>query len=299
MKMRDVLLALLVVVILGANFVAVKVGVTQAPPIFLTGLRFFFAAFPAVFFVKAPRVPLRILLAFGFVAGIVQFSFLFTAVRLGMSAGLSSLIIQMQVFFTAAVAALVFKELPSLLQVIGASVGAAGITVIGVFGGEEAKPLPLLLVLAAAFAWAVANVLTKAAGRVNPLSFIVWSSLVAPIPLFLASWLFEAEDAVRHVLLHPTWTLAACVAFLAYPTTLVAFPLWTGLLGRYPAAKIVPFGFLIPVTGILSTHVLLSEQIGTASIVGSAIVLLGLGLNLAGSQRAAGVAKKPLASDGS
>ena len=287
MSPRDVMIALLAVSILGANFVAVKVGVSEAPPLFLTGLRFFFAAFPAVLIVKPPKVSIGLLLSFGFVVGVLQFSFLFTAVYLGMPAGLSSLVIQTQVFFTVAIAFLVYNERPSALQIAGGIFAAAGIAVIGVFQVGGASLLPLLLVLAAALAWGAANILTKVAGRIEPLAFVVWASLVSPLPLFLLSSIFEDRLLVLALIRHPTWQLVFAVGFLAYPTTLIALPLWTWLLGRYPASHVVPFGFLVPIIGMIATHLVLREQFGHADLLGSLIVFVGLILNLWGSSRPA------------
>ena len=283
MNLRDVLLALLVVALLGANFVAVKVGLLQSPPLFLTGLRFFFAAFPAVFIIRPPKVSVGLVLSFGFVVGVLQFGFLFTAIYLGMPAGLSSLVVQMQVFFTVGIACVMFGERPSSLQLVGGLVGAAGIAVIGLFQTGETVFLPLSLVLLAALSWGIANILTKAAGRVEPLAFVAWSSLVAPIPLFFLSFMFEDRARVVSLITHLNWTFAAAVCFLAYPTTLLALPLWTGLLGRYPAPKIAPFGFMVPVAGMLATHFVLGEQFGVADAVGSILVLGGMILNLFGS----------------
>src|SRR3974377_767409 len=100
MKLRDVFIALIAVLILGSSFVAVKLVVSEIPPVFLTSLRFFFAAVPAIFFVKRPEVPIRFVVSFGLTMGAVQFALLYTAIKLGMPAGLSSIVLQTQVFFT-------------------------------------------------------------------------------------------------------------------------------------------------------------------------------------------------------
>ena len=47
--------AVLAAVVWGMTFIAIKVGVGEAPPMLLTALRFAFAAFPAIFFIKPPR----------------------------------------------------------------------------------------------------------------------------------------------------------------------------------------------------------------------------------------------------
>ena len=50
MPFKYILLALSVVAIWGINFVVIQVALKEIPPLMLTFLRFFFAAFPAVFF---------------------------------------------------------------------------------------------------------------------------------------------------------------------------------------------------------------------------------------------------------
>lgn len=51
MSRKDGVLALLVVVVWGLNFVVIKVGLHNMPPLMLAGLRFMLVAFPAIFFV--------------------------------------------------------------------------------------------------------------------------------------------------------------------------------------------------------------------------------------------------------
>ncbi len=65
MSRKDGVLALLVVVVWGLNFVVIKVGLHNMPPLMLAGLRFMLVAFPAIFFVVRPKVPLNLLLGYG------------------------------------------------------------------------------------------------------------------------------------------------------------------------------------------------------------------------------------------
>ena len=280
MKRRDILIALMAVAILGGNFVAIKVGVEHMPPLLLTALRFLFAAVPAVFLVRPPRVPLRHVLAFGFAFGVLQFGLLFTAIHLGMSAGLSSVVIQMQVFFTIGLAYVCFREQPAPLQIAGGLLAGVGVVVIGAFTAGGVDLAPFLMVLGGAFAWGLANTIIKAAGRINPLALVAWGSLVAPLPLAALSLLIDGPAIILSSLSHLDWRIVVAVGFLAYPTTLLAFPLWNNLLARYPAATVTPFALLIPVVGIASTHLLLGETITATEIFGACIVLAGLALNI-------------------
>lgn len=82
MSRKDGVLALLVVVVWGLNFVVIKVGLHNMPPLMLAGLRFMLVAFPAIFFVARPKVPLNLLLGYGLTISFAQFAFLFCAINL-------------------------------------------------------------------------------------------------------------------------------------------------------------------------------------------------------------------------
>ena len=261
MSPRDILLALLVVLVWGLNFVAIKWGVALVPPLLLTALRYIAAAIPAVFFVRRPQVKLSILVTYGIAVGVLQFGTLFVAIKLGMPAGLSSLVIQMQAFFTIGLAVLLLGERPGRAQLIGAG----------------------LALLAAGF-WGVANIATKKAGKIDMLSFVVWSALVPPIPLLLASLLTEGAAADWAALSHPSWLLLGVIGFNGYAATIIGFGLWSVLLTRYPASTVVPFSLLVPVVGIISSTVILHEPLSLLEIVGSAIIFVGLLVNVLGGR---------------
>lgn len=110
MSRKDGVLALLVVVVWGLNFVVIKVGLHNMPPLMLAGLRFMLVAFPAIFFVARPKVPLNLLLGYGLTISFAQFAFLFCAINFGMPAGLASLVLQAQAFFTIVLGAFTFGE---------------------------------------------------------------------------------------------------------------------------------------------------------------------------------------------
>ena len=65
MSTRDVLSALLIVVVWGVNFVAIKEGVAEVTPMLLGAMRFAMVLFPAALFVRPPKVPLRLYVAAG------------------------------------------------------------------------------------------------------------------------------------------------------------------------------------------------------------------------------------------
>lgn len=297
MPLRDVLLALVVVTAWGLNFIAIKWGLTVAPPLLLGALRYLFAALPAVFFVRRPQVKLSILIGYGLLAGALQFGMLYIAISLGMPAGLSSLVIQMQAFFTIGFAMFFLGERPRRFQFIGAAIALAGILAIA---GERlggAALLPLLLTLGAAACWGGGNILTKRAGRIDMLGFIAWSSLVPPIPLLALSLLTEGPAADWTAFAHPSWLLAGSVAFSSYASTLVGYGLWSILLSRHPTSTVAPYSLLVPVVGIAASASLLGEQPSPLELAGSAIIFAGLIVNMFG-RRIPASSVQPSGSDG-
>ncbi|KKB78981.1 acetylserine transporter [Devosia soli] len=282
LSLRDLCLALLVVLTWGLNFVMIKWGVEEVPPLLLTAMRYLCAALPMVFFVKRPQVRLGTLVTYGLAIGFAQFGLLFSAIKLGLPAGLASLIIQTQAFFTFGLAMLFLGERLGRWQVIGASVAIIGIGVIAIERFELTSLVPLLMVIAAAFFWGLGNIASKRAGQIDMLSFVVWGSLVPILPLLGLSLVFEGSDAIGAALGHLSLRTVGVVVFNGYAATLLGFGLWSYLLKHYPAGVIAPFSLLVPVFGIGFAMLLTGEIITELEIVGSALVFAGLVINVFG-----------------
>jgi O-acetylserine/cysteine efflux transporter len=278
MPLRDVLIALVVVTLWGVNFTVIKLSVTELPPLLAAALRFVFAVVPAVFFVPRPAAPWRIVLMFGLFQGVGLYALLNMAIYLGMTASLASLVLQVQALFTILFAYFLLGERPRRLQIAGMLVALAGIGIIGLARLEGAALLPFVVIIMAAASWGVGNIASKKAGNVNMLAFTVWGNLVAPLPLFALSLVFDGPDAVFTALANPSWEIAGLIAFLAYPTTLFGFAAWSWLIKRHPTSTVAPFTLLVPIAGMLSGALILGERVETIDFIGGAVILAGLAL---------------------
>lgn len=283
LKPRDAVSALISALALGLAFIAIKIGVREAPPLLLTALRFIFAAVPAVFFVPPPKARVQLVALYGALIGVGLFGLMFLAIAHGMPAGLASLVIQLQAFVTVFLAWALFGERPNRVQTIAASLALAGILVIGSARLGGASLGPFLMIIAAALCWGAGNIVGKRAGRVDMFAFTVWSSLAAPLPLLALSLVFEGPHAIA-ALAHPSLTLALCVAALAYGATIVGFGLWSRLLAHYPAAEVAPFALLIPVVGMISGWLVFGEPLSPAEFAGALLVMAGLSFNVFGQK---------------
>lgn len=276
------LAALGIVLIWGFNFVVIKVGLDGNPPIFLCVMRFTLAAFPAVFFIRRPAVPFIKIVHYGLLIFALQFAFLFSAMALGVSAGLASLALQVQVFVTIGLALVVLNDKPSVFQMLGALVAFVGIGVIALHVGGEVSAIGLVFVMLAALAWGSGNIVSKKIGQVDMLALVVWGSLVAIVPLLALSLLIEGPARIVHSLVNLHWIPVASVVYQAYLSTLFGYGMWSWLLSRYSAATVAPLTLLVPVVGMASSALVLGEQLQTWKLGAAALVIAGLCINVVG-----------------
>ena len=282
MAPKDLLLALVVVIAWGINFVVIKVGLHGVPPMLLGALRFTLAAVPAIFFVRRPQMPWRWLLAYGATISFGQFAFLFSAMYVGMPAGLASLVLQAQAFFTLIFAGLFLHERFRVPNVIGLAIASGGLAVIGMQGGHAMTLAGFVLTLCAAGSWALGNIVTKKVGKVDLVGLVVWGSLIPPLPFLALSYAFEGPQRIAAALSGIGATSIFAVVYLAFIATLLGYGLWSRLLSRYPASQVAPFSLLVPIVGLASASVFLDEHLTTPQIAGAALVMVGLAVNVFG-----------------
>lgn len=286
MQLRHILLAITVAALWGFNFIAVKVGLSEMPPFLYCFARFVVACFPFLLFLKEPppfmkkpAVSWLLIIGIGFSLGVAKFGFMFMGLHLGMSAGIASLVLQSQVFFTTFFSVLMLADSLRINQVIGMIIAFGGIAIIGINLHEESTLVGFLLILAAAISWAFCNIMIKLAGKVNMFSLVLWTSLVPILPMYLLSFIYEGPEALPNMLAQMTALGWACLLFTVCGATWVGSTLWGILLRTYNASVVAPFALLIPVFGITFGHIFLAEQFNFITYAACGVVFLGLVIN--------------------
>jgi len=280
-----------IVALWGFNFVVIRLGLDDMPPLLLCACRFALAAFPAVFFVQKPDLPIKTIAQYGMVMFGAQFAFLFGGMYLGISAGLASLALQLQSFITIGLAAWLLGERPSGFQIAGALIALSGIAVVAAHLGGDVSAAGLSLVILAAIAWGCGNLMSKKLGKTNMLALVVWGSLVVPVPMLALSLLIEGPARIAHSVSNLDWSTAAAIGYLVYPTTLLGFAVWNKLLNRYPAASVAPVTLLVPVFGMTSSVVVLQEELQAWKVAAFILVIAGLCVNQFGARLHAGMVR--------
>ena len=284
MSLKDWGFALLIVFAWGFNFVVIHWGLDGLSPLLLGALRFSLVAFPAILFVPRPKIAWRWLLAYGLTISFGQFAFLFTAMKVGMPAGIASLVLQSQVLFTLLFAAVLLREHWLAHQPFTLGISALGLVLLATQQAQSGMTLAgFLLTICAAACWGLGNIINRHISRqasLNLLSLVVWSALIPPLPFFIASYLLEGPTVMANSLLHLQWHSVLAVVYLALIATLYGYVAWGRLLRTYPVAQVAPLTLLVPLVGLFCARLFLNEQLTHWQWIGILLVLSGLLLNI-------------------
>jgi O-acetylserine/cysteine efflux transporter len=112
------------------------------------------------------------------------------------------------------------------------------------------------------------------------LGYVVWASVFSFPPLFVLSFLFEGWSAIRAGVAGSDWLTWAAVLYQSAGNTLFGYATWAWLLARHPAATISPIALLVPVFGMSTSALLLSEPMPAWKLIAAGLVMSGLALNL-------------------
>ncbi|MCM0621908.1 EamA family transporter [Nocardioides bruguierae] len=288
MNRRDTTLMLVVVLCWGLNFVAIDLGRGDVPPLLFLAIRFVVVLLPVLWLPK-PDVSWRTLALVGGFMSVGQFGFLYVSMAAGLPAGLAALVLQAQVLFTTAIAALVLRETPSRLQVVGMVVGAAGLAVVALGRGGGVPLAALLLCVLGALSWGIGNVVSRAAKVPGGLSLTVWSATVVPLPVLALSWLLDGTDGIVDGLQAFGWAAALSTLYTAALASWVGYGIFNSLLARNPAASVVPWILLVPPVAMLGTWAARGAVPTAGEVAGGVLLVAGALLAMRGGRRATAV----------
>lgn len=277
---KIIALSLFLAFLWGGNSLAIKVGLDDFPPMALAFLRFVIGLVVVGGWALYRRIPLGLnrgefsrllLLTAIFISQIIVLNIgtMFT------TASRSTIFVNVYPFFTALFAHFwIPGERLSLTKTLGIIVAFSGVfvTVAPDLGNGETNILGDLLVLVSGCFLGLRVVVTKLLVQsIHPYRLLVWYlSLSLPVYAIL-SLLFERRATFQ-------LTLEGSAALL-YQGGVVAgycFLAWTAILERYSASKLVVLFFVTPLSGVLFSHLLLSDELTFGLLAGSVLVAGGI-----------------------
>ena len=276
MKNKHIMMAIFIVFLWGLNFVALKTTVTYLPPIFSAAFRFLLISIPWIFIFKKPKIPVFQFITIPLTLGVFQYSLLYYGMSMGLSSGLSAVVLQTQSFFSVFISSVLMKEKLKSREIIGLIVGATGVLILFLLNDGDFKFESVLIILIAAISWGIANIQLKELGDINMVSFLIWMSPIASILLFIISYIFEFDDIKNIEVTKIELKVIISVLYTAYLSMVVGFTLWQHLLNKYNSVRVTPFGLLVPITGSLFGYLFLGEILEWYQVLSGMIIISGL-----------------------
>ncbi|WP_216136876.1 EamA family transporter [Polynucleobacter sp. es-MAR-4] len=281
MPASHLLLALGIVAVWGTNFVVIKNSLSSFPPFYFAALRYIFVLLPLVFFMPKPKVAWGNLCIYGLATGVGQFGVMYYAVNSQISPGLASLVVQTQVFFTIGFAMLFAKEGLKRYQAVAVGIALLGLVIIALHTDSTTTFLGLALVVFAGLSWGIANTVSRQAGSINMLSYVVWASAFSIPPLALIALIFEGGTAhLWQVTLAAPLGAWVGVLWQSWANTLFGYAAWGWLLSKHPAALVAPAPLLVPIFGMGASAYFLGEALPPWKVEAASLVIAGLIINL-------------------
>jgi O-acetylserine/cysteine efflux transporter len=279
MKTADVCIAVLVAVIWGLAFIASRLALDEFSPELMTTLRFSIAAIPCLF-VRKPDVSWPLLIAISFSLFLGQFLAQAFAIAHGVPVGLSAVIVQSQALFTIALAALIFREVPTPMQGAGIAIATAGLLMICGTVGYDFSVGAFAIIMICPVSFAIGNLLLRRAHGAPMFDLFAWLCLTAAVPLAVIALISNGPAPTWHELTRASLMGVVCVLALGGVSTSVAYWLWGRLLRDYPAAQVVPFALLVPFVGSGASSIVFGEKFGPLRLAGMMTVIGGIAIML-------------------
>lgn len=281
MHIKDIIIAIGVAILWGFNFVVMKVGIIEIPPILFVATRSLFAIFPLIFFIPKPPVSWNLIIGIGFFLGILTFLFILLGLHLGISGTLTCLVVQSQAFFTVIFAVLFLGERFKFYQILGMIISFLGILVIGLDQFWMGSLLGICCVLIGAASWGFSNILIKKAGNpnINMFDLIIWASLIPPIPLILYAIYMDGIPEILYVFSNAGILSYGTLIYSGLISGVLGYALWGYLLKKYTTGSVASFSMLVPVFATCFSVPIFNETFTNYMILGGAFVAVGLMVN--------------------
>ena len=270
----------LVAVLIGGNFTALKFALDHSTPLLIAGMRTviggtFLLGFA---FLRGERFPTSRRDLFN----IFMVSLSITTVSSGLlvfgvsrvTAGVASLVASTMPMFTAVLALVLMKTQISRLAGLGLAVGFAGTLVLASpsLGGGSAT-IGIVSLIVSAIAWAFGNVYMKWQDMTN----------VSPIMLVGVQLYMSAMCLIPFALMvegtsDTEWTLGlfAPLLYAAIPANAVTFALLATVVRKATPTQAASTAYLIPLFGVFFGWLIRDERLGIVELMGGVLIIMGV-----------------------
>lgn len=276
MNRRQIYAYILVCVIWGSTWAAIRVAVMQVPPLRLAALRFVLAGLlmlpialsSKMIFPRGRSLAASVWLGL-FMIGL-QYALVFNAARF-ISSGLTAILYASSPLVVALITPAMLKRPVPRAAMTAMLVGVGGLALLlrSILATSSAQIVPALVMLLAMAISSIGSVYASRELRdVSAFASTAVQFLVGGAALAVLSVVFERHDPAQ-------WTYAAAgsLGFLILFSSILGFSLYFWLLQDVAPYRVVTVQFLIPIISVIEGTALLREAIPLAELCGGLVVL--------------------------
>ncbi|EEQ3927237.1 EamA family transporter, partial [Escherichia coli] len=227
--------------------------------------------------IKRPReMSLVYVSIYGVIFGVGLWWLVNYAMYNGLAAGVSSVFLQFSAFFTIILSAFIFGEKINKVHAVGMIVSFLGLVMMITSSDDSSTIYGIFLVILAALAWALCNMIVKMKKPSDMVGFIVWSSIFSAPSVLILTVIAKGWGPIISIKDNISFASAFSVLFQAYITTVIGYMIWNNLMKKYPATEIAPLSLFVPVSGLTASFFLLDEKLSVFQLIAVVVVCVGI-----------------------
>ncbi len=281
----------LVAVLIGGNFSAIKFALDHTTPFLLTSMRTVLGGsfLIALALLRGETVPrrrddLKNIFVVGFSITTVSSALLIYGIN-RVPAGVASLVASTMPLFTAVLSFALLGVRTNRLGQVGLSIGFAGTIVLAspsLTGETGAIGIASLVLSALAWAFGTVYMKWKDFSRISPI-------MLVGVQLVMSAMILVPFGLAVEGTADTDWSVGLLVPVLyaAIPANAVTFSLMATVVKRATPTVAASTAYLIPVFGVTFGWILRAERLGVLEFVGGALVICGVYLVVNAASRVA------------
>lgn len=281
-NLKIILAYILICLLWGSTWLAIRLGLDSLTPVFSAGLRFTLASIFVFAIMKIKKIQLqtdslsiKLYFILGFFSFVIPFGLVYWA-ELFIPSGLASIIFAVMPFFVILFSVAAIKEQTILpVQVFGVILGFVGIVVI--FSEDLFLDLSRdfwgmgAVLLSSIMQAGIAVTMKKYGKHLNPLSMNFLPLLLAGITMILLGVVFENQSSSKFDI-----KAVLSVGYLAFFGTVLTFTTYYWLMKKINIVLLSISTFVTPIIAVILGWAILGEKFTSQILAGSSLVLVGI-----------------------
>lgn len=263
------------------GFIGAKYGLPYIEPFFMLFIRFCFVILIFLILINIykskwlnqtqslQQIFIGTLIHGGYLGGV------FFAIKLGVPAGITAIIVGLQPIVTSGIGYLFLKQSLNSKQAIGLLLGFIGVSLVilekASIDTQNMDPLGLFACFIALFCISLGTVLQKKlASNVSLLTGSFYQYIGAIIIVALITFSMEQQIVVY------TSELFIAMAWLVIGLSVFAVLLLLYMIKEGEVAKVTSYFYLVPPAAVIQSWLIFDERLGILAIIGSLLTVVGV-----------------------